>query len=232
MNDADLPIAELAWDCSCRLIPTRFPPVTLYDRVADPADLAAVFAIEMMTNPRLRQVLGELSIVPESERVSGPGTTPIMAAFTHLNPDGSRFSDGTFGVYYAALDLETAVAEVSHHRAVFLGFTREPAIEVDMRNYRAYIVTAVTDVRGMSPTMADIYSPDSYAASQILARRLRSEGGRGVAYDSVRRAGGECVALFTPKAIVPPVRQAEHISLVWDGTRISGWYEKSGLHEV
>ena len=31
-----------------------------------------------------------------------------MAAFTHLNPEGSRFSDGSYGVYYAAHTLATA----------------------------------------------------------------------------------------------------------------------------
>jgi hypothetical protein len=52
-----------------------------------------------MTNPRLREEAGNLTLVPLEDRVSGPGTTPIMAAFTHLNPEGSRFSGGSFGVY-------------------------------------------------------------------------------------------------------------------------------------
>ena len=68
----------------------------------------------------MRDELGELHARAPEERVSGPGATPVMAAFTHLNPEGSRFSDGTYGVYYAAHSLETAIAEVSHHRAVFL----------------------------------------------------------------------------------------------------------------
>ena len=188
----------------------------------------------MMTNPRLRQELGDLSIVPEEERLSGPGTTPIMAAFTHLNPAGSRFSDGHFGVYYAARDLETAVAEVGYHRGVFLGHTHEPAIELDLRNYRATIDAVVMELRGEAnrSAAADVYAPDDYAAGQALGRRLVASGGMGVVYDSVRRTGGECAALFRPRAIVPPVRQGEHISLVWDGARISGWYQKSEHHPI
>ena len=115
--------AELAWDTSCRLVASRYPPVGLFDAVADPADLDVVFEIEAIGNPRLREQAGVLSLVPASERISGPGTTPIMSAFTHLNPEGSRFSDGTYGVYYAANDLETAVAEVGYHRARFLART-------------------------------------------------------------------------------------------------------------
>jgi len=64
-------------------------------------------------------------LVPIEDRVSGPGTTPIMAAFTHLNPEGSRFSDGLFGLYYCSQRLETAWAEVRYHRERFLGHTHE-----------------------------------------------------------------------------------------------------------
>src|SRR4051794_2233977 len=90
------------WRPAYRLVPSRFPPTGLFDRVADPADLDAVFAIEALTNDRLRDEAGDLRLLPAEERISGPGTTPIMAAFTHLNPEGSRFSDGSFGVYYCA----------------------------------------------------------------------------------------------------------------------------------
>lgn len=229
-NEPELRLQTLRWDASCRLVPSRFPPVSLYERVADPADLAAVFAIETMTNPRCRQELGELNLVPEAERVSGPGTTPIMAAFTHLNPEGSRFSDGSHGVYYAASDLPTAIAEVSHHRAVFLAHTREPAIELDVRNYVGTVQAVLADIRGEREARAEVYRPQDYGPSQAFARRMRAEGRWGIVYESVRREGGECVALFKPAAIVPPVRQGEHLSIVWDGTRISGWYLKSEHH--
>src|SRR6185295_1112064 len=122
---------------SYRLVPSRFPPVGLFDRVARPQDLEFVLAAESLTNDRLRDEVGELALVPPAERVSGPGSTPVMAAFTHLNPEGSRFSDGTFGVYYAAKDLDTAIAETVYHRARFLARTAEAAGEIDMRVYRA-----------------------------------------------------------------------------------------------
>src|SRR5690606_22607554 len=98
---------RIHWQPSWRIVPSRFPPVGLFDRIASPDDLDALFELEGMTNPRLRQELGELSLVPAERRISGPGTTPIMAAFTHPSPDGSRFSDGSWGVYYAARERET-----------------------------------------------------------------------------------------------------------------------------
>lgn len=53
-------------------------------------------------------------LVPPEDRVSGPGTTVIMAAFTHLNPAGSRFSDGTYGVFHSANNIDTAIGETRH----------------------------------------------------------------------------------------------------------------------
>ena len=88
-----------------------------------------------------------LTLVPPADRVSGPGATLIMAAFTHLNPEGSRFSDGSYGVYYAADTLATAVAEVSHHRARFLARTAEPEIDVDLRWIQADLRQPAHDLR-------------------------------------------------------------------------------------
>jgi hypothetical protein len=222
---------EFHWPSSCRLVPSRYPPVGLFDSVADPADLEVVFAIEAIGNPRLRELAGELSLVPEEHRISGHGTSPIMAAFTHLNPEGSRFSDGSYGVYYAANDLDTAVAEVSHHRARFLSRTSEPAIDVDMRCYRLAIKAELVDLN-TSDGDAELLHPDRYGASQQFAREHRGAGESGIGYASVRRPGGQCVALFTPRATLPPANQAEHVTLRWNGKRIDGWYLKSEAHQV
>jgi hypothetical protein len=224
---ADYPQRPLMWADSCRLIPSRFPPVSLFDAVADPADLELVFAIEALGNPRLRDAVGQLELVPLDQRISGPGCSPIMAAFTHLNPEGSRFSDGSYGVYYAANTLETAVAEVGHHRSRFLARTAEPAIDIDLRCYRVTVRASLSDLRGLGGPLHD---PDSYAASQAFGIALRAEGVAGIAYDSVRHAGGQCVALFTPRATVPPARQAEHVTLRWNGERMESWYLKSDHH--
>lgn len=215
---------HVAWRPSYRLIPSRFPPVGLFDRVADPADLEAVFYVENLTNPRLRQEAGDISLVPVEERISGPGTTPIMAAFTHLHPEGGRFSDSTFGAYYAARSLDTAIAETRHSRARFLARTGEAAIEIDMRTYLTDVIGDLHDIRGLNdPT--GIYHPDSHAAGQALGRALKAENAWGIAYDSVRHRGGECVAVFRPRAL-SNCRQGPHFCYVWDGVQITTVYEK------
>jgi hypothetical protein len=154
-----------------------------------------------------------------------------MAAFTHLNPYGSRFTPGTYGVYYAAKALPTAVREVSHHQARFLGATREGPISIDLRCYRAPVRRPLHDIRGARARLPDVYAPDRYGASQVFGAALREAGSWGVVYDSVRDPGGECVGLFRPKALAPAV-QAEHVSLQWNGDLIESWYVKSELHRL
>jgi len=212
-----IPRRKLAWRPSYRIVASRFPPVGLFDRIAAPEDLEAVFELESLTNPRLRQEWGDLSLVPPSRRISGPGTTPIMAAFTHANPLGSRFSDGTHGVYYAARERDTAIAETVHHRQIFLRATSEPATVLQMRCYLADVTGTLHDIRGGWP---ELHDPDSYAASQAAARELRRAGSDGVVYDSVRRRGGQCVAAFYPDLVAPAV-QGPHLLYHWDGERIS-----------
>ena len=225
----DLPISQVVW-CPCyRIIPSRFPPIQLFERVADPEDLEAVIAVESLTNDRILDRLGKLHLVPAEDRISGPGTSVIMAAFTHLNPEGSRFSDGSFGVFYAGADLETTVAETRYHRERFMGATSEPPMELDMRVYLTDLDGGLHDLRGLQVGYPGVYRPDNYVEGQALGRALRAKGAWGIVYDSVRRADGECGAVFRPP-VLSNCRQGAHLSYVWDGARISHVYEKRILN--
>jgi hypothetical protein len=206
---------HVVWTPAHRLVPSRFPPIGLFDRVADPEDLEAVFAVEALTNDRVRDEVGDLSLVPADERVSGPGTTPIMAAFTHLNPLGSRFSDGSFGVYYCAHALQTALAEVRFHQTRFLRWTREGPIRLQMRLYLTDLDAMLVDARKVD----DVHRSDDYAPSQRLGKAARAARRDGVLYRSVRHQGGLCAAVFRPR-VLANCRQGAHYALHFDGTAI------------
>lgn len=182
-------------------------------------------AIESLTNDRLRNEVGQLELVPPAERVSGPGSSYIMAAFTHPAPGGTRFTDGSFGAFYAARDEATAIAETRYHRERFLRATREGPMQLDMRVLAVNLDADMHDVRGMRPALPEIYDPDNYAASQALARQLRRNGSWGIAAESVRRPGGECVAVFRPRAL-SRCRDARYLCYVWNGRSIDTVYEK------
>ncbi len=216
------PQRRLRWAQACRIVPTRHPTVYVYDRVADEADFDALYALEALTNERLREEAGEVERVPPADRVVGPGSGPIMAAFTHVNPLGSRFADGRWGVFYAARDRATAVAETSFHHGRFLAATAEPAMHLPMRLYHVAIDGRLHDLRCGYDAEHD---PDDYAASRALGARLRAAGSDGVAYRSVRHAGGQCVGLFRPRAASACVHAAI-LLYAWDGARFTDVYEK------
>jgi hypothetical protein len=207
-----------------RIVASRLPTIHLFERVADPADWDALYALESLTNPRIRNQVGELHLVPVADRVAGPNASIVMAPFTHLSPQGTRFTDGRFGAYYAAESIDTAIAETRFHRENFLRATSQPAIELEMRCYLADVACGLHELRGLRADLPDIYDPASYTASQKLGRVLRESGSNGIAFDSVRRIGGECVAVFRPR-LVQNVRQGVHLRYVWNGNAISEVYE-------
>ena len=224
----DVPVARIGWHPCFRIVPSRFPPINLFEAVADPADLDAVFQIEAMTNDRLREEVGDISLVAPDDRVSGPGSTPIMAAFTHLNPEGDRFTNGTYGVFYAGHTIETAIEETRYHRIRFLQATNEPTQELDMLVYAVDLDAELHDIRAMRESHPAYYHPSSYAVSQEFALQLREDGSNGIVYASVREEGGECAAVFRPR-FLSNCRQERHLCYVWDGKIISTIYEKRSL---
>ncbi len=158
--------------------------------------------LESLTNERIRDEMGELHLVPQEDRVFGPGASVIMASFTHRNPEGSRFSDG-----------------------IFMRRTREEPVELDRRVYETDLDGDLHDIRGMRNLLPEIHSPDSYSASRELGRSLREQNSWGIAYESVRHPGGDCAGLFRPP-VLSNCRQAQHLCYVWDGQRITHVYEK------
>jgi hypothetical protein len=223
-----LHLASIVWKPSFRIIPSRFPPINLFERVADPADWDALIELESLTNPRLRDEVGDISLVPAADRVSGPGASAIMAAFTHLNPEGSRFTDGTYGVFYCTPDLDTAIAETRYHRERFMNATKQEPQHLDMRVYLTDLEADLHDIRGQQALRPLVYHPSDYSAGQVLARQLRGQGSNGIVYSSVRRDGGECAGVIRPRAL-SNCRQERHLAYVWDGTRVRDVYEKRSL---
>jgi hypothetical protein len=218
----------MTWTPCWRIIPSRFPPLQLFERVADPGDLEAVMELEGLTNPRVRDEVGDIRLVAPEDRISGPGTSIIMAAFTHPNPEGSRFADGSFGVCYAGRELETAIEETKYHRAKFMRATHEGRMELDMRVYVMDLDGLLHDLRGLRAEFPLVYQLETYGAAQHLASELRKEGSHGIAYDSVRRASGACVAIFRPP-VLSNCRQERHLCYVWDGHAITSVYEKRSM---
>ena len=183
-----------------RVILSRYPQISLFERVSSPQDWDVLYAVESLTNPRLRDEVGDIGLVRPEDRVYGDGASWIMAAFTHPPADGrgGRFNRD-FGIYYCASDEAVAIAESSFHRARFLRESRIEKITQEMRVIRAQLgPTTLHDVRQL--TGHAIYHPHDYGEAQQFGRALRDAGSFGVHYQSVR-ADGVCFGVLRPKAL-------------------------------
>jgi hypothetical protein len=228
---ADIPLADIHWRGAVRIIRSVFPPIDLFEDIADPADWPLLISAEQKTNPRLMETIGNLDLVPVGRRVAGPGASYLMAPFTHVSRDRpSRFSAGAYGVLYAGDRFEVALLETVYHHARFMARTKEPAgWTSQFRELVLDVDARLHDLRGNAAHAAAL-DPDGYAVSQALGAQLRAGGSDGVAYPSVRAPGGECVGLFYPDLAANPV-QGRHLDYHWDGARVD-LYRDAGAAKV
>lgn len=216
----------LPWKAQYRIIPSHYPLVDLFERLdLTERQKRALFAVQRRVNPRLRQALGTLQRVRSGDVVSGVNASVVMAAFTHSGHP-SRFSDGAYGIYYAARTLETAIRETAWHRE---REARLASLESQAFHQRVFVGTiqqSLYDVRRAE--FASLHHPDDYATPQAFARQLRTSdpSAWGVAYHSVRHQGGHCIAAFRPPAVSLP-SQGAHLVYDWDGSRITAVFEQS-----
>jgi len=214
------PKRRIRWARSYRVINARFPPIDLFERIADPGDWESLIELETLTNPRVRQEAGEISLVPPEERVSGVGASWVMAPFTHIGWP-SRFSDGSWGVYYCAQSLASAVHEKAHHVGFFFARTGEPlGTTMELRALVGAIDARFHDIRR---GFRKAHDPNDPRVAQGLARELRETGSNGIVYNSVRHEGGSCLAALRPKAVSPPI-SGPNLQFHFDGERVNRWF--------
>jgi hypothetical protein len=198
----------------------------------------AALALEARFDPALRTSAVALARIPFADRVTGPGAEWVMPSFVFLDPRGARFSDATAGAFYAAHEVETAVAEVRFHRERVLRAERTPPMRLEYRVLRARVsigparcddlravvsTDAARAARLLDPDPASYDRPDG---PQAWARGRREVGMDGVVYPSLRREDGEgtCVAVYRPRCVVA-CAEAGLLLFDWDGERIGHAYE-------
>ncbi|MVV49319.1 RES domain-containing protein [Pseudomonas sp. PB120] len=213
-------LAELAGDLlnAYRLVNSKFPPIALFDDVADEDEFEVLYQIQALTNPRLKNEVGQLELIPRREIPFGiPGCSYATAPFTHVNPAGSRFSDGSFGVLYVADSMETALAEVRHHQSLY--WSNVPSLNYERFVFRglvcSFVEAAMRDAAAI-PMTDPVYDPDDYTHSRQLGKSVKKAKCPGIRYHSVRRPGSHCWALMTPRPVLSVI-QAAHYEMIWNG---------------
>lgn len=225
MDPRQVAQVDVQWPDARRIIRSLYPPIDLFEDIADPADWPLLIAAEQKTNPRLMVNLGALDLVPEARRVGGPGASYLMSPFTHVSPDRpSRFSAGNYGVLYVADRFDTALAETMHHHARFMARTSEPAGWTSQ--FREIVLEVAVRAHDLRDEVA--YAPAldrvDYAPAQALAAQLIAADAEGLLYPSRRADGGFCLGLFYPDLAANP-RQGRHLDYHWNGRRVDFYRE-------
>lgn len=216
------PLRQIRWKSAWRVTPSKFPPIDLFeDLTSDPAEWELLAELEAALNPRVRQEIGEISLVPPERRVH---STVVMAPFVHLNPLGSRFSGGSYGVYYAASSLKTAILETVYHLEQRLSAGRAAADDLDQRVYVGSVAGRFVDLTRHRRAAAPLLHPIDYQVSQRFGAAVRKAERDGIHYESVRHPKNHALAVFDPRCVSPP-KQERHLRYKWDGNRIARYFD-------
>lgn len=194
-----------------RLVPSRFPPIGLFDTVATAADAAAVMELAGWTNDRL--VAERIDRLPRDQWVYGRANASIvMASFLHVAPGGMRFSGPDLGAWYAAASIITAAAEVGHHLRREAVARSVKGMRRTYRNYTSVLIGDYRDIRGRQTALPEAYASDSYDAAQAFGEGVRASLASGLLYDSLRHRGGCNIVAYRPVGVTEVV-QAEHFEI-------------------
>lgn len=198
-----------------RLIPSRFPPVDIYEEVVANDRVAALVEIENLTNPRLqsaqRLMSASLGIASDSPRLQNWNHAP----FTYPNPDGSRFFPPERPSLELADTRQTALAVSIARREVFLSQTSEPAIGLDMRMLKTPVDGRFLDLRDLDPAT-------DKGVRWALGAGLADDVD-GILYRPPERPSATCVAVRSAAALQRSV-QTVHYRYLWNGTKVVKLY--------
>lgn len=189
----------------------------LYD---DEAEKAVLDRLEAKTSSRLQAQQGLLDGIEAHElkdEAFGYGWSFVNAAFTYTRAGGSRFNPEGRGAWYAALRVETALAEIAFH------LSRELENTGIWQNQTQY-VELVARIAGPMASLSDLpehpaLDPDAgtgYPAGQAFAADMLQRDLLCIRYPSVRDPDGTCIAALRPAAVRSVARGGAHL-LTWDG---------------
>ena len=217
--ELDLTVISVPKTKGFRLINSKLPTIHIFNDVAGPDEFQDLYDLQTMTNPRLNQEAGDLNYIDLKEVPWGiPGCNYAAAPFTHVAPDGSRFSSGEFGMFYIADTMETALTEVEYHQSQYLKNIED--LKFDRLVFRGLACTFSGEVMHDATELEashEVYHTDDYAAARALGAILRAAGSEGLQYWSVRNPGATCWGLFTPRNVQSIVPAAHYEFVVRGG---------------
>ena len=215
-----VPVTTEAFPRTVRLVTTaRLRAPVLLPLVDSEDELAQLGEIEGATSARLMAQERGISGLAANELVYDvPHAHFINASFAYARPQQpNRFNGANRGAWYAALALQTCLAEVGFHLTNALADAGDFNATVEYAEMFCSLAGDFVDLRQrpQHPSLgADIAT--AYPLGNVLADRARAEGLNGIIYPSVRHQGGTCLVALRPAA-VQSVRQGDVYRMTWRG---------------
>ncbi len=219
-------VVREAFPRTVRLVSSARLREAVLSPLADTTDELALLAeIEGATSARLIAEERGLGGLAASELVHGVAHARfINASFAYAKPrEPMRFSPANRGAWYAALAVETSIAEVGYHLTGALAAAGDFNAVVEYGEMLASMSGLFVDLRPV-PDHPSL-DPDpvvGYPARNGIAAMARAEGHNGIIYPSVRHPGGTCIAALWPNVVQSVVQGAMH-RLTWSGTPNYAW---------
>jgi len=217
-NEAGSYLSQNIKDVFYRVIYTRRPTVDLYENVISEDKFDILHFVEALTNPRMREERDETHFLKADEKYFGENKSLVYAPFTDFSiKNPNRFSNGSYGVFYCAKELECAIEETKYHTLRFLQSTHENSYKGQHRVLSGALSGYFCDIRNQK--LPKIYSSIDYTDSQIFGAEIKKQNKDGISYDSVRYKGGTCYAVLKP-LVVKSIREIKCFNYVLEGNRI------------
>lgn len=215
-------LADLHQDVARNVVSLRQSQDLFDDLTDDPAEWLLAQTVEQAVKPPPYRSHTPVIDRPFEDAV---WFNAIIWPFKHWQQ--SRFSDGTFGVWYGSESVETTVWESAYHwfRGLLCdaGFEREIVV-AERKVYWVACGAALLDFRQAAAEHSDLLHPTDYAFSQSIGARIHREGHPGLLIQSVRRPAGENVVIFNPGVLANP-RHACQLSYRLEGS--GSWWRSS-----
>ncbi|MBU0498548.1 MAG: RES family NAD+ phosphorylase [Gammaproteobacteria bacterium] len=199
---AGLALADVHRDIARNIVSLRESQDLFDDLTDDPSDWLLAQKIEDQVKPPPYR-----SSTPVIHRPFEDAEWFNAIAWPFTNRQASRFSDGTYGVWYGSDTVETSVFESAYHWYHGLlsdaGFENEPVIG-ERKVYWVACDAALLDFRRVTDEHPGLLHRTDYTYPRSVGARIHREGHPGLLIPSVRRPEGENYALFNPAVLSNP----------------------------
>ncbi len=194
-------LAETHQDLVRNIVSLRVSEDLFDDLSAAPADWQVAIDLELATKPK-----SFVSATPVIDRPFEEAFWNEAIVYPFRNWMRSRYSAGSFGVWYGADTIETSVFETVHHWRTQLlqdaGFM-QPGIKLERKLYEVGCDAALVDLRLVTKQFPALVDRDDYTLTHLVGAKLHREGHPGLVTKSAR-CPGDVYAILNPRVLSNP----------------------------